>query len=421
MKLFLLGTNHKKAEIQFREKFALSKEALHEALALLNRTEKIAESYLLSTCNRTEIYAVSNHPAGVFSELEKVLTAVSGVDLAPYRDKFYYLEDQEAVVHLFQVAAGMDSLILGEPQILGQVKDAFLLAGEQGNTGVILNRLLNMSLTVGKRVRSETELGVGAISVAYAAVELAQKIFKDLTRETALLIGAGDTGELIARHLREKGIGKLYITNRTFSKAEALAAELEGQALPFENFLDVLSEVNIVVGAASAPDYLITRQQVRDIVQRRSLNPLFFIDIGVPRNFDPAINQLEAVFLHDIDALDRIVQRNLERRRLELPNAQKIVREELQNFLDWKRSLEVKPTIISLRQKLERIRLRELEKNKNRLSEEEYRKADLITRAIINKILHLPTVSLRKYSNGLPDGLLRIDVVREIFELEDEE
>ncbi len=421
MKLYLLGINHKKAEIQLREKFALSKETLCEALELLHRNRFLNESYLLSTCNRTEIYAVSEQPEEIFPQLEKILSEVSGLDLTPYREKFYYLRDQEAVVHLFQVAAGMDSLILGEPQILGQVKEAFLLAGQKGNTGVILNRLLNMALSVGKRVRSETELGVGAISVAYAAVELAQKIFKNLGRETALLIGAGETGELIARHLREKGIGKLYITNRTFGKAEFLAAELEGEAIPFENFLEVLSEVNIVVGAASAPDYLITRQQVKDIVQRRSLNPLLFVDIGVPRNFDPTINQLEAVFLHDIDALDRIVQRNLERRRLELPNAQKIVQEELQNFLDWKRSLEVKPTIISLRQKLEKIRQQELEKNKNRLSEEEYRKADLITRSIINKILHLPTVSLRKYSNGLPDGLLRIDVVREIFELEDEQ
>ncbi len=420
MEVYLLGTSHKKAEVQFREKIAFAPDSLPDALRSLVGLPGVDEGLILSTCNRTEIYVVSSSGAEIYQNLRKFLEKHTGVNLSADLEFFYREAGKDAIHHLFQVASGLDSMILGEPQILGQLKDAFRQSAELGTAGVILHRLLHTSFTAGKRVRSETALGAGAVSVAYAAVELAQKIFKDLSRHTVLLVGAGETGELTARHFREKGVGKLFITNRTFDKAQTLAEELTGTAIPFDEMRTILPRADIIVGAASAPNFLIRRDDVEKIVPLRSGRPLFMIDIGVPRDFDPDINELEMVFLHDIDALEQIIQKNLEKRRLEIPRAEKIIEEEIQNYLEWKRGLQVTPTIISLRQKLDLVRKAELDKNKNRLTDEELKKVDMISRAILNKILHMPTTNLKKYSNGHPDGLLRIDVVRELFELEEE-
>jgi len=314
----------------------------------------------------------------------------------------------------------MDSMVLGEPQILGQLKSAYRISVEAGTTGAILNRLMNHAFTVGKRVRTETALGAGAVSVAYAAVELAQKIFHDLSKNAVLLIGAGETGELTAKHLREKGIGKLFITNRTFSRAKDLAEKLNGNALEFSQMHQVFHKVDIIIGATTTPEYLIRPEDLKTVLSKRRARPLFLIDLGVPRNFDPSLNKLEWIFLSDIDALEHIITQNIKKRQQEIPKAEKIISEEVEKFLEWQKGLQVTPTIISLREKIEKIRQKELKKYKNKLSETELRSADLISRAIVNKILHFPMVHLKKIGNGTPDSLLKIDVVREIFGLEDD-
>ncbi len=419
--IYVLGLNHRFAPVEVRETLSYEAREMPHFLKLLLQNDAFSEAFILSTCNRTEIYVVARVSAPVQRLLEEFILRTRPDFVSEHRELFYFREGEDAIRHLFRVAAGLDSMVLGEPQILGQVKEAFQIATEAGTAGTLMRRLFNFTLFSGKRVRSETALGEGAVSVAYAAVELAHKIFKDLSNLNALLIGAGETGELTARHLREKRIGRLFIANRTFARAEQLARILDGQAIPMRMLPEVLKTVDLIIGSTSARRYVLTRDQVKALLPNRAGRPLFLIDIAVPRDFDPLINRLPNVFLHDIDDLQQIVQRNLEKRREQIPRAEKIVDQEVQNYLNWRKTLQVTPTIVALRQKLEKIRERELEKYRHRVSPEEFEQLKRVTHGIVNKILHLPIVQLKKYNNGNPDGLLRIDVVRELFGLEDED
>ncbi len=418
--IYLLGLSHRVATVDIRDHAAYAENDLPAALEKLLKCDGVEEGYILSTCNRTEIYVLARISPDVRSTLENFLKDTrKSFDPGDFKVMYFY-EGDAAIGHLFKVAAGMDSMILGEPQILGQVKDAYRIASGTGTTKLILNRLLNLAFTVGKRVRTETALAIGAVSVAFAAVELAQKIFKDLNKHKVLLIGAGETGTLAAQHLIEKGVKQLFITNRTYEKAAKLADDLTGTAVPFDDMISVLPEVDVVIGATSAPDFILSESDIREIQGRRGSRPLFLIDIAIPRDFDPKINRLENVFLNDMDGLQQIVDKNLSKRRQEIPEAMIIIDQEISNFTDWKKSLRVTPTIIALREKLEEIRRLELDKHKHRVSDKELEQMELITRAVINKVLHLPTVQLRGYNNGQLEGLLRIDVVREMFGLEEE-
>ncbi|MGD9898461.1 MAG: glutamyl-tRNA reductase [Calditrichaceae bacterium] len=418
--IYLLGLNHRVATVDIRDHAAYAENELPAALEKLLKCDGIEEGYILSTCNRTEIYVLAGSSPDVRSTLENFLKATrKSFDPADFKVMYFY-EGDAAIGHLFKVAAGMDSMILGEPQILGQVKDAYRIASGLGSTKLILNRLLNLAFTVGKRVRTETAIAMGAVSVAFAAVELAQKIFKDLNKHKVLLIGAGETGTLAAQHLIEKGVKQLLISNRTYEKAAKLADDLNGTAVPFDEMHSVLPEVDVVIGATSAPDFILSESDIREIQGRRGSRPLFLIDIAVPRDFDPKINRLENVFLNDMDGLQQIVDKNLDKRRQEIPEALIIIDQEISNFTAWKKSLQVTPTIIALREKLEEIRRLELDKHKHRVSDKELEQMEMITRAVINKVLHLPTVQLRGYNNGQLEGLLRIDVVREMFGLEED-
>lgn len=419
LEISVLGVNHRVAPVEIRETVAFELAQVPDALRQLLARTPAEEALIISTCNRTEIYVVADTAHDMASLLKQFLRDSRQSFYPAHLELFYYYEGAEAIRHIFRVAAGMDSMILGEPQILGQVKDAYRAASEAGAIKSILNRLLNFAIITGKRVRSETRLGDGAVSVAYAAVELAEKIFKELFNQNVLLIGAGKTGTLTARHLREKGVKNIFITNRTFQKAQELAASLEGEPLPFEEFTRVLSRVDVVIGAATSDKFLLDEATMRHILSGRPARPIFLIDIAVPRNFDPRINRFENVFLHDIDDLQQIVERNLDKRRKEIPLAEKIVEQELQNFIKWRNSLQITPTIVALRERLEEIRHQELEKYRHRVSREEFQKMEMITRGMMNKILHLPMVQLRKYNNGNLNGLLRIDVVREVFGLEE--
>ena len=376
MDIFLIGTNHKTAGIEFREKLALSYETFIKACKSLQSITNIKEHFILSTCNRTEIYAVSENKSEVFPLLEEFLSKTVNLPMENFSEKFYRISGKDTIQHLFRVASGLDSMLVGEPQILGQLKSAYQECATVGSTHVLLNRAMNHSFSVGKRVRSETALGTGAMSVAYAAVELAQKIFKDLSKNSALLIGAGETGELTARHLREKGIGKLFITNRTAQKAEELAKDLEGEPVKFDKMKEIFSNVDIIIGAATAPKFFITLEDIRPLSNQRSGRPLFMIDIAVPRNFEPDINKIEFVFLHDIDDMEQIVEQNIRKRKLEIPKAEAIVNEEVEKFMEWKEGLQITPTIVSLRTKIEEIKNSEIKKYKNKLSAKEFESAD---------------------------------------------
>ena len=311
-------------------------------------------------------------------------------------------------------------MVLGEPQIIGQVKGAFRIAFENGATRTYLNRLFNAAFQTTKRIHSETGIGEGAVSVAYAAVELAQKVFKDLSKKNVLLIGAGETGELVVQHLRKRGVESFLVVNRTFDKAEKLAARFGGTAKPCSELLQLVPQSDLIIGSTSAKEFLLTKEHIRNILPARSSRPLFMIDIAVPRDFDPQINQLTNVFLNDIDSLQQIVSQNLKKRRQELPAAKKIILESLHSYQEWRRSLNLTPTIVALREKFELIRNAELKKYRHQTDEEEFEKIERITRGIVNKLLHTPMVQLKQYSNGSMnvDGIMRIDVLREIFELE---
>ncbi len=418
--IIAFGLSHHVAPVEIRELVALTEAELPEILQQLSQSSNIHEVVILTTCNRTEIYAFASEVHlqrnRLFEFLKSVRPDVSEAD----EHLFYFYEGMEAVTHLFKVAAGMDSMILGEAQILGQVKDAYYLAQEAGTAGTVLNKLFLFAIAAGKRVRAETALGRGAISVASAAVELTQKIFRDLTRRRALIIGAGETGMLVAQHLQEKNVGEIYITNRTRERAEKLAQQLRLKVLPWEVFPQHLSKMDIIIGATSAPDYILTADEHGEQISQHASVPRLLIDIAVPRDFDQQLKKAPNIILQDIDDLQGIIATNLERRRQEIPAAERIILEEAAKFQEWRQSLQVKPTIIALQHRLQQLRSMELDKFRHRVSEEEFAHLERITQNLINKILHLPLVKLREYSNnGGGMNLTRIDVIREIFGLED--
>ncbi len=416
----LLGLNHKVAPVEVREQVAFAEEEVARLLPELLKETGIEEAFLLSTCNRTELYAVGESVVQVEMGLRHFLEQTRGDFYRRFGEKLYVMTGEEAVVHLFRVAAGMDSMILGEPQILGQVKAAYQLAMKAGVTGALLNRMLDFALIAGKRVRHETALGWGAVSIPYAAVELAGKIFGHFERRTALLIGAGEMGVLTARHLKERHIGRLLVTNRTPEKAQQVARELDGEAVPFDRFLDLLPELDMVIGTTGAPHFILNASQFQPVLSRRGQRPIYLLDIAVPRDFDPDLARFENVFLHDIDDLGQIVQRNLEKRRRELPRAETIVQEEAAEFMAWRRSLQVTPTIVALRQQLESIRQQELARIRHKVSPQEFATIDRVTRSFLNKVLHQPISHLRRLSNGSHENLAHIAMVRKIFNLEED-
>lgn len=415
MNLVQIGISHHTAPVEVREKMWLPAEKVREILQAL-QARGVGEGVLVSTCNRTELYAVA--PGGVTAEsLRLFLTDRTDPGGHVRPQHFGTVTDAAAVAHLFSVAAGIDSMVIGDIQILGQVKEAFVIAQETGMLGPVTNRLLQAALHVGKRVRTETAICEGAVSVSYAAVELAGKIFADLSKKTALLIGAGETGELTLKHLSARGIGHVRIVNRTRAKAEALATEFGATVVEFDALLEALAGVDVVISSVAGTSHVLSAADLHRAMRQRANQPLFIIDIGVPRNVEPAARKIDNVFLYDIDALDAIVDRNVDKRRAELPHAGAIVQEETGAFLDWYNSLQVAPTIAEFRIALETIRQQEVERNANRFKPEDRELLDLVTKRIVNKILHTPTTVLKQSADdpASPRTLLRIDTLRELF------
>jgi glutamyl-tRNA reductase len=417
--LFVAGMSHRTAPVAMREQLVLEEEKIREILADLVGRGLFEEVMILSTCNRVEVYGVAAVPGEARSQAFSRLGSqrgLSGRDLEP---RLYTLTGEEAALHAFRVGASLDSMVLGEPQILGQVKDAFALAQAAGTAGPILHALMSQTFSVAKRVRSETEVGRLAVSISYAAVELARKIFEGLEGKAVLLVGAGEMSELAARHLVDQGALPVYVTNRTWGRAEELARGLGGIPVPFEQLESTLPLVDIVVTSTAAPEPIVTAAAVRAALQARRGRPLFLIDIAVPRNVEAAVNDIENAFCYDIDDLRSVVEANLKERQREAVRAQALLEREVAKFADRLRQLEVVPTIVSLRQKLEGIRRAEVERALARLpgaAEETRRVMEALSQAIINKVLHAPMVKL-KDSSRAGHGRRWTEMISELFGL----
>jgi glutamyl-tRNA reductase len=418
-RLFVAGLSHRTAPIALREQLVVDEDKLREILGDLTGRGTCAEVMIVSTCNRVEVYGVAEVPGEARGAAFRQLGAHRGVALPTLEPLLYSKDGAEAVQHAFRVASSLDSMVLGEPQILGQVKDAFALAQSCRTVGPVLHSLMSQAFAVAKRVRSDTEVGRHAVSVSFAAVELARRIFDALDGRSVLLVGAGEMGELAARHFQDHGTLPVYVANRTASRAQELARDLAGTAVPFEDLFSVMAQVDIVITSTAAPEPIVTSADVAAALHARRGRPLFFIDIAVPRNVEPAVNDLDNVFVYDVDALRSVVDANLRERQREAQRAESLVEREVAKFADRLRSLEVVPTIVSLREKLEEIRKAELARTLTRLpaADEATRQAlEALSQGIVNKILHAPTVKLRDSSKA-GHGHRWIEVISELFGL----
>ncbi|HBT96872.1 MAG TPA: glutamyl-tRNA reductase [Desulfobulbaceae bacterium] len=418
--IVLVGVNHTTAPVEIREKIALAT-GYDQPLPALRQLPGCRECFFLSTCNRVEALIVG---AGGNEAAQALAAFFFGNELTEsYANFLYRYEEAAAVSHLFTVASSLDSMIIGETQILGQLKAAYRQAAEAGCTGAVLNRLLPKSFTVAKRVRSETGIGLSAVSISYAAVELAKKIFGSLQGKNVLLIGAGEMAELAMEHLLNQKIAAVTVVNRTLARAEALAERFHGQAVAWPELLARIETADIVISSTGATGLILRKEDVIPIMRRRRNRPLFFIDIAVPRDLDPALNELANTYLYDIDDLGGIVDVNRGEREKEAVKARRIVAEETEKFMRWRRSLALNPTILQLRRHIEDISARELAKTTARmpgLSEADYAALERMLAAVAGKILHAPLQYL-KQGDAAPEQENKVDVIRRVFGFDDEE
>ncbi|NWF94245.1 MAG: glutamyl-tRNA reductase [Syntrophaceae bacterium] len=419
MELIVVGLNHKTAPIEIRERLAFPEERMEHALNQVKSLPSLKENMIVSTCNRVEIYAAVREAEGAMADLKAFLSRYHGLPLKEFETNLYYLVGEEAVRHIFRVASSLDSMVVGEPQILGQIKSAYNVAVEAKSSGLILHRLLHRAFHVAKRVRTETKIGNSAVSVSYVAVELAKKIFGSLEKRTVLLVGAGEMSELAARHLVSAGVEKVWVTNRTYDRAIALAQEFRGEAIPFEEMNRGLRIVDIVISATNSPEHILHHDHVVRVMKDRKQKPIFFIDIADPRDIEPRVGDVENVYLYNIDDLQKVANDNIEDREKEARKAETIIQEEVAKFLNWYRSLEATPIIVALRKKFEEIRTKELAKTLSihpNLSDKEKESLEALTSAIINKILHEPLTLLKqKDEDAMAD--LYLDALRTLFRL----
>ncbi len=419
MEIIVIGLNHKTASIEIRERLAFQESEIEEALRQIKAIPSIREAILLSTCNRVELYATCKEVEEAVQELKEFLSQFHQFPLERFEKNLYLLMGKEAVRHIFRVASSLDSMVVGEPQILGQIKEAYQKANESNASGVVLHRLLHRAFHVAKRVRTETKISNSAVSVSSVAVELAQRIFGTLEDRVVFLIGAGEMIELAARHLVSGGVRKILVTNRTYERAVSLAQEFQGEAIPFDEINRGLKKADIVISATNSPVPILTSEQITRVMKERKQRPIFFIDIADPRDIEPKVGGLENVYLFNIDDLQRVAYENLKDREKEAEKAEGIVGEEVERFVRWYHSLEVTPTIIALRKKFEEIRRRELEKMLSlhpELTEKERKSLEAMTSAIINKILHEPITQLKeKDEEAMAD--FYIDALQTLFQL----
>ncbi len=428
--IYLMGLNHKSAAVEVRERFALSAHCSADSWAI-PKGQTIGEALILSTCNRVEILACAkNHISSCIYGEDQIVRDLlnhwakacgfSGEDLRPY---VYVHKNKNAVRHLFTVASSLDSMVVGEPQILGQLKDAYRNAVQSKSTGTIINRLLHKAFSVAKRVRTETAVSSSAVSISYAAVELAKRIFGNMHENRAMLIGAGEMAELAATHLLQAGIEHIYVANRTLERGKELAKQFNGTAIAFEDLANHLTDVDIIITSTGSPDPIIKAKDIKPILQKRKYKPMFFIDIAVPRDIDPDVNGLENIYLYDIDDLKEVVEENLAGRRDEAVKAAHIVDEEVDHFCYWLRHLDVQPTIIDIIQRADNLAAEELQRTLKRLGivDDKTREAlETMTLALTKKLNHAPIAFLKRGTMSEEGTAPRINIVRRIFDLDNE-
>jgi len=421
MNIIVVGLSHKTAPIEIRERLAVPESRQGEALSRLCSYPGIREGILLSTCNRVEVYAVVEQLESGYARVQEFLAdthlSLSSEQLTPH---LYWHADDHAIGHLFRVAASLDSMIVGESQILGQLKDAFEVALAHKRSGVILNKVVKKAISVAKRVRTETKIAETAVSVSYAAVELAKKIFSNLGEKTVLLVGAGEMGKLAAKHLIANGVQRVMITTRDSHSAIDLAKRFNGVPIPFDEFRSELAAADIVLCSTGASQYLIRTEDIQKAVRQRMNRPIFLIDISVPRNIEPSVKDVDNAFLFDIDDLEMRVEQNREERQHEALRAERMVKDEVGVIGQWLKSLEVIPTIVALRNRAEEIKRSELDKTWGRLgslSPEERGVVEGLASAIVNKLLHGPLVTLKAEAHSA-GGTMFVEAARRFFNLD---
>ena len=419
--LILVGVNHKTTPVEIREKLAFTKGKIEESVDRLFNFPDIIEHTILSTCNRVEIYARANCQDSAIKAIKQFICDFHEVSPVELEDHFYSYRNEEAVEHLFRVSSSLDSMILGEAQILGQVKDAYSLAKDLRSTGLVLNQLFEKAFSIAKKVREETGIAERSVSISSAAVELAQKIFDDLENRTVMLVGTGEMAELAAKHLISYGGKTVYVTSRTYDRAANLARTLNGSALDFEAFKNELHRADIVITSTSASNFIIKKEMVEKAIHERKNKPIFFIDIAVPRDIEPDINDLENIYLYDIDDLHVVVSANMKEREKEADNAMNLISQEVTKFNNWVGTLDAVPTIVEIRKKAENIRMQEIEKTLKKisyLSEDDKKLLHQMSSSIVSKILHKPTIKLKQKTQS-EDGHVYLKAIRHLFHLDD--
>ncbi|MGA3211780.1 MAG: glutamyl-tRNA reductase [Terriglobales bacterium] len=419
MSFLLIGVNHKTAPVDVRERFAIPESRLPDAVQQLAKYPGVEEALIVSTCNRVEFVARAvNGTSGLSGFLADYFAAPP----SEFQNYVYEYREKDAVRHIFRVASSLDSMIVGEPQILGQVKEAYAVARAAGTLSSQLDALFTRAFAVAKRVRNETAVGASAVSVASVAVELAKKVFGTLNGRTVYLVGAGKMCELAARHLRAHGAGSVFVANRTYDRAVHLAEKFNGQAMNFEQLYETVDRADIVITSTGAPHFIFRKEHAEKFLQKRRNKPMFFIDIAVPRDVDPAVNELDGMFVYDIDDLQSVVSSNVADRAGEARRAETLIEEEVERFLARLQTAGVVPTIVSLQEHLEMIRQAELDRVRGRLgtlSPEQEMAVEALSHGIVNKIMHTPIVTLKSAARepGKQDPTTVIELVRRLFNL----
>ena len=416
--LAMVGLSHQTAPVAFRERVAMDADGVVRTLNRLRESGQFTESLVLSTCNRTEVYAVLPPEVDEHDAMLAVLADSSGVPVDEIESHTYRRHDRDVAEHLFMVAAGLDSMVVGENQIQAQVREAFSMAVACRTNGPLLNKLMHWALRVGKQVRTSTGIGHGRLSVASVACDLAQKIFADLSSRSVLLLGAGDTGELVARHMLDRGVTDLSITNRTARRAEDLAQRLGGRTVPYDDLWVAVAQADVLITSTSAPEPIIAAAPLTQALARRRA-PLFIIDIAVPRDVAPEVDDLRNVFLYDIDALEEVVRTSIGRRRAEVHRARAMVAAEVEKFVGWQQRQHVTPTIVQMREQFESVRTAEMDKLRRPGGDDHSAGGAGATRARGAKLLHHPTVGMKRAAGREDSGKL-LTAFRQLLGLDEE-
>ena len=422
MNIILIGMNHRTAPVEIREMLSIDCEDYDRPLTKIMGISQIKEGMFLSTCNRVEVLANVVDVYCATESLKAVIFSQGNLSSEKLEKYLYIYHSDEAVKHLFQVTSSIDSMVMGEPQILGQVKDAYRRSTEHNSSGVILNRLLHHAFLVAKRVRAETAIANNAVSVSFSAVELAKKIFGNLHGKTVLLVGAGEMSELAAKHLMSNGVSGIIVANRTYSRAVKLADDFHGTPIGLDLLEEKLHEVDIVISSTDAPGYIIAKEMIARALHRRENRLMFLIDIAVPRDIDPEVGMIDNVYLYNIDNLQDIVDENLNNRMREAGKAEAIIDEEVLKFSGWLKTLKVVPTIVSLREKVEKIIEGELQRSASlvrNFSEGEKENIKILISSVTNKMLHDPITGLKEESQN-NSAAPYVAAIRKLFRLDDD-